>query len=374
MRSKYTLWLSSMKVLSFTVGLYLSLTQVSQSFPMSSNRHVLQRSRARSIKITSLTKLYGQKSTGNILILDHLNINHEKGRHDWLKAFYFDFLKCAVDPRKEENLELGQKTLWANIGSNQFHLPEGKPHAQVLQGIVTLAYPNISTLLDRNHFAKSAMVNSKFSVTEMSESELHVVDPWGTKFRIFECNNAEDVRDSRGKQPGAESEGISMTDLTIYVGSKANLPGIARFYTQILGAPASSTNKSVTIDVGPSQTLTFLQKLDVDYVNHAELIDSEEGPSNYGAHISMYVADLPKTYEKSEKLGVTYVNNRFKRRAYSKDEAIDQCMFRIIDIIDPSFPENGPILKLEHEIRSVVKRDGSKYKSCPLNEIPQEGF
>ncbi len=33
----------------------------------------------------------------NILILDHLNINHQKSRHDQLIAFYFDFLQCGVD-------------------------------------------------------------------------------------------------------------------------------------------------------------------------------------------------------------------------------------------------------------------------------------
>jgi hypothetical protein len=61
----------------------------------------------------------------NVLILDHLNINHERGRHDWLKAFYFDFLRCTADPHKQENLTAGKKTVWANIGANQFHLPEG---------------------------------------------------------------------------------------------------------------------------------------------------------------------------------------------------------------------------------------------------------
>ncbi len=57
-------------------------------------------------------------------MLDHLNINHESGRHDLLKKFYFDILGCSVDPRKEENLAKGKKTLWANAGINQFHLPE----------------------------------------------------------------------------------------------------------------------------------------------------------------------------------------------------------------------------------------------------------
>lgn len=44
-----------------------------------------------------------------VLLLDHLNINHEKGRHDALNAFYFDFLGCAIDPRKYENYVAGKK-------------------------------------------------------------------------------------------------------------------------------------------------------------------------------------------------------------------------------------------------------------------------
>ena len=44
-----------------------------------------------------------------VILLDHLNINHEKGRQDALKAFYFDFLGCAIDPRKYENYVAGKK-------------------------------------------------------------------------------------------------------------------------------------------------------------------------------------------------------------------------------------------------------------------------
>ena len=45
-------------------------------------------------------------------------------------------------------------------------------------------------------------------------------------------------------------------------------------------------------------------------------------------------------------------------------------MFRCLDIIDPLNVEDGPIIKLEHEIRSVIKRDGTKYKYCPFDTIP----
>ena len=84
----------------------------------------------------------------------------------------------------------------------------------------------------------------------------------------------------------------------------------------------------------------------------------------------MYVADLPSSYKRANELGVAYVNPRFKRRAYTLEEAVEDCMFRCIDIVDPNNVPAGPILKLEHEIRSVIKRDGSKYKSCPFEKIP----
>ena len=44
-----------------------------------------------------------------VLLMDHLNINHEKGRHDALNAFYFDFLGCGIDERKYDNYLAGGK-------------------------------------------------------------------------------------------------------------------------------------------------------------------------------------------------------------------------------------------------------------------------
>ena len=61
-----------------------------------------------------------------------------------------------------------------------------------------------------------------------------------------------------------------------------------------------------------------------------------------------------------------YVNHRFKRRAYNEQEAIEQCMFRTLDVVDPQDVDAGPIFRIEHEVRSATKADGSKYKSCPL--------
>lgn len=319
------------------------------------------------------------KTRNSILILDHLNINHEKGRHDWLKAFYVDFLQCALDPRKIENVEKGKKTLWVNIGSNQFHLPEGKPDAQVLDGIVTLSYPDLGALKERQERVAESLEGSLFQM-KTTHDYVRVVDPWGSVFQLVE--RAETARDGRGSQPGDESEGFGMLDLTIHIPSDANLAGIGRFYEQVLGSVVSKCEdgECVQIQVGQQQTLTFQTNASTNKESHVDLRDEEveipEGVtsflSNYGPHISMYVANLETAYRRADELGLAYVNPRFKRRAYTLEEALDDCMFRCLDIVDPENVEAGPIIKLEHEVRSVVKRDGSKYKSCPFYEIPED--
>lgn len=92
--------------------------------------------------------------------------------------------------------------------------------------------------------------------------------------------------------------------------------------------------------------------------------------ANHGPHVSVYVRDLAASYRRAAELGATFVNTRFKRKAYSLPEALDQAMFRCLDIVDPSNRAAGPILRLEHEVRSMTNADGSKYKSCPFDTVP----
>jgi hypothetical protein len=357
--------------------------------------------------------------------MDHINMNHGKGRHEWLKSFYGnDFLGCAWDPRKAKNLKTGRKTLWANLGAHQFHLPEGSPNAQVLDGVITVVHPSPETLLERyasiNDEQSSCFLSSNESlfnvVAEASSTDgdndrdtgtvLIVTDPWGSVFRIVP-ETKEGGRDPRGSQPGEASEGSAISDLTIHVPMDANLEGIGRFYEEILGAKLATTTtttkddetetpvQQIQIQMGPFQTLTFVPKKSVGVDTHVDMREIHEehetttgtaenddnaaavrssGTSttlgNYGVHISLYVADLPTSYQKARDLGLVYVNARFSRRAYTLEEAVNDCMFRCLDIVDPLHPQDGPILRLEHEVRSVVNKDGSKYKSCPFETIP----
>jgi hypothetical protein len=58
-----------------------------------------------------------------------------------------------------------------------------------------------------------------------------------SKFAILK-QNSECIQE-RGSQPGGDStEGLGMSDLLLYVTKDCNVPGIARFYEEILGAAA----------------------------------------------------------------------------------------------------------------------------------------
>jgi len=281
-----------------------------------------------------------------------------------------------------------------NIGAHQFHLPQGKPEAQILDGSITLVYPNLQSILDRYDTVASKLQGSKFHVQyhpkkdlekEEEDHYLQVTDPWGSCFYIVEGTEY----DPRGRQAGEPSEGLALRDITIHVPQSANLPGIGRFYQRVLGTETDISPDCVTVYAGPFQTLTFRPTATATVDSHVDLkVEEEEErgddgeiegripigtpiyPSNYGPHVSMYVADLTSTYQRAKALGVTYVNPRFSRRAYTLEEVQKDCMFRCLNIVDPDDIMAGPIVQLEHEIRSVIRMDGTKYKSCPFDEIP----
>ena len=204
--------------------------------------------------------------TSNILVLDHLNINHEKGRHDLLKAFYYDVLNLVPDPRKAENLETGSGTLWANCGINQFHLPQ-EQEAQVFDGSITLEYGNLDAVHARLQAAPAVLrENTRFSF-ESSNGALMVTCPWGNSFELRKGERA----DPRGKQPGPTSEPLGMPELRVNVAAGSNMAGIARFYESMVGAPVWAQEGSVQVDCSEGQLLTFVEQAPGVPVQHCEL-------------------------------------------------------------------------------------------------------
>ena len=141
---------------------------------------------------------------GNLLLLDHLNICHEKGRHDLVRAFYFDILGMKPDPRKMENLEKGRKTVWANGGISQWHLPEGD-EAQVFEGSARLAYEGLDGVRSRLERAPAVLDGTKFSwrPSGADDEAVLVTCPWGNTVELVADGGA---RDTRGTQPGDATE------------------------------------------------------------------------------------------------------------------------------------------------------------------------
>ena len=178
-------------------------------------------------------------AAGGIALLDHLNINHEKGRHDLLKQFYIDTLGLAIDPRKLEKIEKGKGGVWANCGITQFHLGEGEPSAQVHHGTITLAYKFSDFSIVKENLLKSkslhSLMGTKFNWKEEDCNRIRVTDPWGSTFLLLVDDTCEDPR---GCQPGAKSLPVLMSDLTFFVPAEINLEGIERFYKYVFDAPS----------------------------------------------------------------------------------------------------------------------------------------
>jgi len=207
---------------------------------------------------------------------------------------------------------------------------------------------------------------SAFGWTDNTDHIL-IHDPWGSKFRLYADSGA---RDPRGVQPGDASEGLAMTRLTLNVPEGTSLDGIVRFYQHVFCCPGLVADNSAVINMANGQELRFELHCDARPLDEPGF--NEDGLAlNNGIHLSIYVENLTSAFERAQQLGCIYVNHRFNRRAYTLEEAVEQCMFRVLNVVDPMSPDSGPILKLEHEVRSCTNADGSKYKSCPFDKVPE---
>ena len=142
--------------------------------------------------------------------------------------------------------------MWANCGAHQFHLAEGKPDPQVLDGCITLGYRSLDGVRERlAGGVPAALAASKFSATEMADGALALTDPWGSPFRLVE--GVDD--DARSRQEnGEDAEARCILDLTLHLPSvttPSRLAGLGRCYEQILGCEVT-TSKSSAASLPPA--------------------------------------------------------------------------------------------------------------------------
>ncbi|MCO6418837.1 hypothetical protein JYK14_22130 [Siccirubricoccus sp. KC 17139] len=245
------------------------------------------------------------ENLGNSVELQHVNLRVP----DQLKAtaFYISALGLTRDPY----LLTGIDNMWANVGVSQFHLPTGE--AQVLRGVVGLVVPDRAQLLHRLQTARRWLDGTKYGFTEAAD-HVDVTCPWGNRIRVH--------------SPDAERFGRIVLGIP-YVAfdvAPGTLPGIVRFYQQIVGAPAAIEGGEARVLVANGQYLIFRET------------DASIPPYD-GHHIQLAFVDFGGVHAKLAERGLI-----------SQEDS--QHQYRFIDIVDP---EDGRLLfQVEHEIRSTT--------------------
>jgi hypothetical protein len=242
---------------------------------------------------------------GNIVALEHVNTRIPDQQLATL--FYVAGLGLTRDPY----LMTGTSNMWVNVGRSQFHLPTRKP--EVLRGRVGIVLPGREALLARLAGVKRALEGTRFAFSE-HEDCVEAVSPWGN---VIRCHEPE-------PRFGPVRLGMPYVELDVPPGAAE---GIARFYREIVGAPAhyAAEERAAYVPAGPNQELVYRET-------------EQPIPPYDGHHVQVYIADFSGPHR------------RLRERGLISEES-DQHQYRFVDLVDPA---SGKVLfQLEHEVRSM---------------------
>jgi catechol-2,3-dioxygenase len=244
---------------------------------------------------------------GNIVALEHVNVtvpSQEKAA-----LFYVNGLGLTRDPY----MMTGPGNMWINAGRQQFHLPTSKP--QVLRGHVGLVVSDYAELPKRLTRIRDALAGTRFDCHER-DGYIEATCPWGNRIRCY----APSVRF------GGLALGIPYAEFDVPAGTAA---GIARFYTEIIGAQAAPLEDAngcyACVAAGAGQNLFFREtdRAIPPYDQH---------------HIALYINDFSGPHRKLAARGLI-------------TQESDQHQYRFQDIVDT---DSGRVLfTIEHEVRSM---------------------
>jgi hypothetical protein len=242
---------------------------------------------------------------GNCVGLEHVNTTVPDQQVATL--FYITGLGLTRDPY----MLVGLENMWVNIGRNQIHMPTRPP--QVLRGHTAIVLPSREALMKRLAAVTDRLAGSQFAVHE-TEGFVEVISPWGNRIRCFEPDE---------RRFGRIQIGMPYVELDVPVGSAE---GIARFYRQVIKAPAAVDNGCARVLVGKKQYLLFRET-------------DRPLPEYDGHHIQIYIADFSGPHR------------WLKERGLIMQES-DQYQYRFLDIVEPDTAK--PLYRLEHEVRSMT--------------------
>lgn len=240
---------------------------------------------------------------GNIVELGHVNLRVPDQRLATL--FYITGLGLTRDPF----MMTGVVNMWANAGRSQFHLPTGEP--QVLRGTIGLVVPDRGALLERLRMIAPQLAGTYFAFDETAEA-VTARCPWGNRIA---CH-------APGPRFGQMRLGLAYVAFDVPPGTAE---GIARFYREIIGAPAEAEAGVTIVPSGPDQALVFRETPNAI-------------PAPEGDHIQITLADFSGPYR------------RLLERGLITEES-DQHQYRFADIVEPA--TGDALFTVEHEVRSM---------------------
>jgi len=255
------------------------------------------------------------QAVGNIVHLEHFNCCIDDQRLALL--FYVVGLGATRDPY----IFTGLENIWLNFGRTQVHMPSRAvpPKAERLRGTAGLVVPSLEDLAKRLEYAGKEMKRvvgdaRHFSYTVKKDC-IEAIDPWGTRVR---CH-------APSPEYGPLELGIVYVDFDVPSGTAE---AIARFYTDVMRAPAFAKTGRATVSIGRNQKLYFTET-------------KSELPAYDGHHIQVYIADFSSPYK------------WLKARELVNMET-DQHEWRFQWIVDPK--DARKLFQIEHEVRSMRHR------------------
>jgi len=244
---------------------------------------------------------------GNIVNLGHVNVQITDQR--LATHYYVSGLGLTRDPF----LNTGAGNMWINVGVSQFHLPNGEP--QVLRGTIGLVTPDRAALLDRLNGIKKHLEGTRFSFRETNDG-IETICPWGNRIVCHEPD---------AQRFGRIVLGMAYIAFDVRPGS-AN--GIARFYREIMGAPAQAMEngkgRQARVEAGEKQYFYFRE--------------TEAPEARYdGHHAQIYIGNFSAPYKELLDHGLITIE-------------FNEYEYRFNDVIDLDTRE--VLFTVEHEVRS----------------------
>ena len=252
------------------------------------------------------------EDVGNIVHLEHFNCIIDDQRYAVL--FYVVGLGATRDPY----IFPGMENIWLNFGRTQVHMPSRAvpPRFERLRGTAGFVVPSLDELAKRLEHAGKEMDRVTGSRRDFSFSRkdgcIEATDPWGTRVR---CH-------APAPEYGRTELGLVYVDFDVPPGSAE---GIARFYTQVMKAPAHCSNAQTKVSVGKAQKLVFTET-------------KKPIPEYDGHHIQVYIQDFSGPYAWLKERGLVNMET-------------DAHEWRFQWIVDPK--DERKLFQIEHEVRSM---------------------